>query len=76
MQGIDITARKRIVRYLEERVLSSADPRKLGSPLRGLKAGLWRYRVGNYRIVYEIDDATEIITVATVGHRRDVYRRL
>ncbi|MCH7664512.1 MAG: type II toxin-antitoxin system RelE/ParE family toxin [Acidobacteria bacterium] len=34
----------------------------------------WRLRVGNYRVVYEIDDAEEKITVLHVGHRRDIYR--
>lgn len=34
----------------------------------------WRIRVGEYRIVYEIDDATGTITVLRVGHRREAYR--
>jgi len=37
---------------------------------------LYRARVGDYRIVYEIDDAKELITVSLVAHRRDVYRDL
>lgn len=34
----------------------------------------WRIRVGNYRVIYEIDDAQRMVTVLHVGHRRDVYR--
>jgi mRNA interferase RelE/StbE len=34
----------------------------------------WRLRVGDYRILYEIDDTGQLVIVATVGHRRDVYR--
>lgn len=34
----------------------------------------WRIRVGRFRVIYEIDEATAIITVVDVGHRRDVYR--
>jgi mRNA interferase RelE/StbE len=34
----------------------------------------WRIRVGSYRVVYEIDDERQIVTVLHVGHRRDVYR--
>jgi mRNA interferase RelE/StbE len=39
-------------------------------------AGLWRVRVGDYRIVYEVDDARKIVDVHIVAHRRDVYRGL
>ncbi len=35
---------------------------------------LWRIRVGDYRVIYEIDDAAQVVTVIDVGHRRDVYR--
>ena len=34
----------------------------------------WRIRIGNYRVVYEIDDNAQIVTVLHIGHRRDVYR--
>ncbi len=34
----------------------------------------WRLRTGNYRVVYEIDDSGQVVTVLHVGHRRDVYR--
>lgn len=39
-------------------------------------ANLWRIRCGNYRVIYAIEDAALIVTVAKVGHRRDVYRGL
>lgn len=38
--------------------------------------GLWRVRQGDYRIVYNIDDKQQIITVVRIGHRREVYRGL
>lgn len=48
-------------------------PRPVGSQkLTGRES--WRIRVGNYRVIYEIDDARETVTVLHVGHRRDVYR--
>lgn len=34
----------------------------------------WRIRVGNYRVIYEIDDQQSMVTVLHIGHRRDVYR--
>ena len=52
------------------------NPRPLGCiDLRGHAAG-YRIRVGDYRIIYEVDDAVQIITVWRVKHRRDVYRDL
>jgi mRNA interferase RelE/StbE len=54
------------------RVLAQ-DPRPRGSlKLRGREA--WRIRVGDYRVIYEIDDRQRGVTVSHVGHRRDVYR--
>lgn len=34
----------------------------------------WRIRIGGYRVIYEIDDTQQVVTVLEVGHRRDVYR--
>lgn len=42
--------------------------------LRGEPAG-WRFRVGSYRVLYEITDADQIVVVRDAGHRKDVYRR-
>ena len=52
----------------------SADPRRFGHALTGDRKGLWRYRVGYYRIVAAIDDDRFVVLVVTVGHRREVYR--
>jgi mRNA interferase RelE/StbE len=65
--------RKRIRDYLETRVAALDDPRKLGMPLNGLLGGLWRYRVGDYRIICEIQDERLRVLVLTIGHRRQVY---
>lgn len=49
------------------------EPRPSGCvKLSGREA--WRIRIGNYRIIYEIDDAQKKLTVMHIGHRRDVYR--
>jgi mRNA interferase RelE/StbE len=39
-------------------------------------AGLYRCRVGSYRVIYTVDDAEAVVRVTRIGHRRDVYRRL
>ena len=51
----------------------SQDPRPQGCKKLTGREG-WRIRVGDYRVVYEIDDAQNQLTVLHIGHRRDVYR--
>ena len=64
---------KRIVRFLRERLEPMDDPRQLGLALKGAD-NLWRYRVGDYRIIASIEDDRVRILVVRVGHRREVYR--
>jgi mRNA interferase RelE/StbE len=49
-------AQRRIVKFLQERILPRNDPRDLGKAMAGDKAGLWRYRVRDYRLICHIDD--------------------
>jgi mRNA interferase RelE/StbE len=65
---------RRVLRYLRERIAGSEDPRRFGPALTGDREGLWRYRVGDYRIVAAIEDECFVVLVVTVGHRREVYR--
>jgi mRNA interferase RelE/StbE len=51
------------------------DSRPPGAKMLTGSHGLWRIRVGDYRIVYTIDDQRNVVRVAAVGHRRDVYSR-
>lgn len=67
------TAQKQILAYLKEKIRPSDDPRLLGKPLSGNLKGLWRYRVGDYRILAKIEENNFIILVVHVGHRRNVY---
>jgi mRNA interferase RelE/StbE len=64
----------RVLRYLRGRIAGSGDPRRFGHALTGERQGLWRYRVGDYRIVATIEDDRFVVLVVTVGHRREVYR--
>ncbi|HEY1803906.1 MAG TPA: type II toxin-antitoxin system RelE/ParE family toxin [Terracidiphilus sp.] len=62
-----------ILRYLRERIAGSSDPRQFGKPLRMKLAGLWRYRVGQYRLICRFEEDRLIVLVIKVGHRREVY---
>lgn len=65
----------RIRRYLHERVASAKSPRDLGKPLTGSKFGeLWRYRVGDYRVICQIKDGVLLVLVLEIGHRSAIYR--
>lgn len=62
-----------IIASLDERVAGDADPRRFGKALKAQLAGLWRYRVGTYRIICKINDGELLVLVVAVGHRKDIY---
>lgn len=74
LSKLDRQTAKRITTFLRERVADSADPRSSGKPLTGPMSGRWRYRVGDYRIVCQIEDGRLLVLVLTIGHRSDIYR--
>lgn len=72
---LDRTDSRRIVGFLRERVASLEDPRMLGKALTGARLGAyWRYRVGDWRIICDIQDSRLVILVVALGNRSDVYR--
>ena len=66
-------AQRDIIAYLDERISGDGDPRSFGKGLKADLAGLWRYRVGDYRILCQIRDAELLVLVVAAGHRRDIY---
>lgn len=75
LQQLDRQAQRNILRYLSERIEGSDNPRRLGKPLKGDKAGIWRYRVGDYRLLCHLEDEVLVVLVVAVGHRREIYRK-
>ncbi|HLQ85133.1 MAG TPA: type II toxin-antitoxin system RelE/ParE family toxin [Salinisphaeraceae bacterium] len=75
IRGMPASTRKRIRDFLEQHVANLNNPRAIGNPLKGELAGFWRYRVGNHRVICQIEDERVTVIVIRVGHRRDVYRR-
>ena len=69
---IDKTMQKRIKEYLDE-VLQLENPRSQGKALTGNLVNLWRYRVGDYRIICDIQDEKILITVLRLDHRKEIY---
>ena len=74
LKALDRTVAARIVKTLEQRIATLDDPRGLGSALTGDHAGLWRWRIGDYRLIARIEDARITILIVRVAHRREVYR--
>jgi mRNA interferase RelE/StbE len=64
-------ARRRVARRIDR---LQFDPRPPGCLKLAGRDGTWRLRVGDYRILYRIEDAVLVVLVIAVGHRRDVYR--
>ena len=76
LDKLDREVARRIVRFLAERLAPLDDPRGIGEALKGAKLGeLWKYRVGDYRIIADIQDAAICILIVRVGNRREVYKR-
>ena len=69
---LDNVSKRRILDYMDD-VARLENPRERGKMLIGNMLGVWRYRVGDYRILCKIRDEELIITVVEVGHRREVY---
>jgi mRNA interferase RelE/StbE len=73
LKKLDKQIAKRIIDYLEKRICIVDDPKQQGKALAYNKSGLWRYRVGDYRIICQINDETITILVLEIGHRKDIY---
>lgn len=71
LRSLDIAIQKKILRYTRERL--SENPRNFGHELVGNKAGLWRYRIEDYRIICRLKDDNLVVLVIKVGHRKEVY---
>jgi len=62
-----------IVSYIDEKLVNCENPRLFGKALKGGSSDIWRYRVGDYRILAKIEDERVIITIVEIGHRKEVY---
>lgn len=74
MRKLDKRIAARVFDELDE-IAKLEDPRSKGKALTGNLAGVWRYRVGDYRILCDIQDGRLVVVVVDVAHRRKVYER-
>ena len=75
LKKLDKQIARRIVKFLRERVAVLENPRSIGEALTGSTLGdYWKYRVGDYRIIADIQDKKLIVQVIRLGNRREIYR--
>ena len=70
---LDKYTQRMIKAWINKNLMGCDNPRVRGKGLTANRSGQWRYRIGDYRIICEINDSMLIILALTVGHRRDVY---
>ena len=64
-----------IVAWVRKNLEGCENPRQHGKDLTANRSGQWRYRIGDYRLIAEIQDSRIVILILNVGHRRDVYHQ-
>ena len=75
LKKLDRQVQARILEFLRDRLAHLDSPRELGEPLAGSKLGnYWKYRVGDWRIICDLQDRRIVVRVLRVGNRREVYR--
>lgn len=73
LEKLPLHVRKQIASYLEDKLANAINPRDYGHALTGPFAGLWRYRVGKYRMICSISDQNVMIIVIKAGKRDKIY---
>ena len=74
LKKLDKTQQRIIVNWIMKNLENTNDPRVFGKALKGNLKDYWRYRVGDYRIIADINDAVVKILIIEIGHRKDIYR--
>lgn len=75
LRKLDKQTALRILDFMDARIVTLDDPRGVGKALTGPMLGAyWRYRVGDYRIICDIQDGALCVLVIEIGNRREIYR--
>lgn len=73
LKKLENQAKQRIESFIDD-LATAENPRSKGKALQGNLKGAWRYRVGDYRLICNIQDDKVIILVLELGHRKDIYQ--
>lgn len=73
LSKIDKGQQKMILAWIEKNLVGTDNPKRYGKALKGSLKEYWRYRVGNYRILADIQDDKVKILIFNIGHRKEIY---
>ena len=73
LEKMDKYTKRILFEWIDKNLEGCTDPRAHGKPLSANRVGQWRYRIGDYRIIADIQDGKLVILVIAVGHRREIY---
>lgn len=73
LKKLDQHTRMLLLAWIEKNLVGCSDPRQHGKSLVANRSGQWRYRIGSYRLIAEIEDNKITILILTVGHRKNIY---
>ena len=74
LRKLDKPVARRILDYLDDKIATLDNPRTRGKALSGHLGELWRHRIGDYRVICEIQDSIMRVLVVEVGHRKQIYK--
>lgn len=74
LKKMDKNDSKIIMSWISKNLVNCEDPYIHGKSLQGNLKGKWRYRVGNYRLICNINDKKLVILILETGHRREIYK--
>ncbi len=72
---LDNYTKRMIKAWIDKNLVDCENPRIHGRGLTANRSGQWRYRIGDYRLICEIEDDSLVIIALSVGHRREVYKK-
>lgn len=73
LKKMDPHMRKLVFAWIDKNLHQCEDPRQNGKALAANRSGQWRYRVGDYRLIADIQDEKIVILILEIGHRKDIY---
>lgn len=73
-KDIDKGSEMLILKWLKKNIEGSSNPRAFGKPLKGNLKNYWRYRIGNYRVIVDIQEDKLVVLAINVGHRKSIYK--
>lgn len=74
LERLDKPVQRRIYDFLQTRIATAEDPRRIGKAGEGPLSEYWLYRIGDFRLICEVLDRRRLVDVLKIGNRREVYR--